>query len=47
MLQDVRYCRKMNKKYFIKSMRFKKKNLEDFETPDKCHICNKKYTEDV
>ena len=45
MLEEVKYCRKMNKKYFNKPLRMTKKDKEEFQKADKCHICDKKYTD--
>ena len=33
------------KKHFNKPVRMTKKDHQDFEEADKCHICNKKYSE--
>ena len=43
MLEEVKYCRKMNKKYFNKPLRMTKKDEEEFQKADKCRICEKKY----
>ena len=45
MLEEVEWCRKMTKKHFNKPVRMTKKDQKDFEEADKCHICNKKYSE--
>ena len=45
MLEEVEWCRKMTKKHFNKPVRMTKKDQQDFEEADKCHICNKKYSE--
>ena len=44
-LKEVKWCQKMNNKYFNKPMRLTKKDQQDFKTADECHICNKKYSE--
>ena len=38
MLEEVKYCRKMNKKYFNKPLRMTKKDKEEFQKADECHI---------
>ena len=43
-LEEVKWCQKMNKNYFNKPMRLTKEN-QDFKTADECHICNKKFSE--
>ena len=45
MLEEVKYCRMMNKKYFNKPLKMTKENQEEFQKADECHICNKKYSE--
>lgn len=43
MLEEVKYCRKIIKKYFNKPLRMTKTNEEDFQKAGKCHICDKEY----
>ena len=45
MLEEVQWCRKMTKKHFHKPVRMTKKDQQDFEEADNCHICNKRYSE--
>ena len=43
MLEEVKYCKKVMKKYFNKPLRMTKDNEKEFQKADKCHICEKKY----
>ena len=43
MLDEVKYCKKVMKKYFNKPLRMTKDNEKEFQKADKCHICEKKY----
>ena len=45
MLDEVKYCKKIMKKYFNKPLRMTKDNEKEFQKADKCHICEKKYNE--
>ena len=45
MLDEVKYCKKVMKKYFNKPLRMTKDDEEKFQKADECHICNKKYNE--
>ncbi|XP_068704896.1 uncharacterized protein [Montipora foliosa] len=45
MLDEVKYCKKIMKKYFNKPLRMTKDDEEKFQKADECHICNKKYDE--
>ena len=45
MLEEVKYCKRVMKKYFNKPLRMTKKNEHEFEKAKECHICDKKYTE--
>ena len=48
MLEEVKYCKKVIKKEFNKPLRMTKEDEEEFQKANKCHICNKKYTnEDI
>ena len=48
MLDEVKYCKKKMKKEFNKPLRMMKEDEEEFQKANKCHICNKKYTnEDI
>ena len=43
MLEEVKYCKKVMKKYFNKPLRMTKDDEEKFQKADKCHICEKEY----
>ena len=43
MLDEVKYCKKVMKKYFNKPLRMTKDDEEKFQKADKCHICEKEY----
>ena len=43
MLDEVKYCKKIIKKYFNKPLRMTKDDEDKFQKADKCHICEKKY----
>ena len=45
MLEEVKYCKNIIKKEFTKPLRMTKDDEEKFQKADKCHICDKKYTE--
>ena len=45
MLEELRWCRMMNKNYFNKPLKMTRENEEEFQKTDECHICNKKYSE--
>ena len=45
MLEEVKCCNKIKKKHFNKKMVMMKEDRKDFKSADKCHICDKKYTE--
>ena len=45
MLEEVKYCKKIMKKEFTKPLRMTKDDEEKFQKANKCHICDKKYTE--
>ena len=42
-LDEVKYCKKVMKKYFNKPLRMTKDDEEKFQKADKCHICEKEY----
>ena len=44
MLEEVKYCKKVMKKHFNKSLKMTEKDKAEFEKAKKCHICEKKYT---
>jgi len=44
MLEEVNYCNKIKEEHFKKDMIITNADKMDFETADRCHICNKKYT---
>ena len=45
MLEEVKYCKKVIKKEFNKPLKMTKDDEEKFQKAEKCHICNKKYTD--
>ena len=45
MLDEVKYCKKIIKKYFNKPLRMTEDNEKEFQKANECHICNKKYNE--
>ena len=45
MLEEVKYCKKVIKKYFNKPLRMTEKNEEAFQKTEECHICDRKYTD--
>ena len=45
MLEEVKYCKKVMKKEFNKPLRMTKDDEEKFQKAEKCHICDKKYTD--
>ena len=45
MLYEVNYCKKVTKNYFNKPLKITKKDEEEFQKADKCHICDKKYAD--
>ena len=45
MLEEVKWCKRVMKKYFNKPLRMTKENEHEFEKAKECHICDKKYTE--
>ena len=48
MLREVEYCKRIIKKEFSKPLEMTKKDEKEFQKTDKCHICNKQYTnEDI
>ena len=46
MLDEVKYCKKIVKQQFNKPLKMTKEDEEKFKTSDKCHICNKKYSDE-
>ena len=44
-LEEVKYCKKVMKKYFNKPLRMTEENEQEFKKAAACHICDKKYTE--
>ena len=44
-LEEVKYCKRVMKKYFNKPLRMTEKNEQEFKKATTCHICDKKYTE--
>ena len=45
MLDEVKYCKKIMKKYFNKPLRMTEDDEKEFQKANECHICNKKYNE--
>ncbi|XP_068703881.1 uncharacterized protein [Montipora foliosa] len=45
MLEEVKYCKKIMKKYFNKPLRMTEDDEKEFQKANECHICNKKYNE--
>ena len=46
MLDEVKWCNGIKKNHFDKDMILTEENIKDFETADKCHVYDKKYTEE-
>ena len=46
MLEEVKYCKKIIKTFFNKPLKMMKDDEEEFQKAKKCHICDKKYTEE-
>ena len=44
-LEEVKYCKRVMKKYFNKPLRMTEENEQEFKKAKTCHICDKKYTE--
>ena len=44
-LKEVKYCKKIKQEHFNKDMIMTNADKMDFKTADKCHICDKKYTD--
>ena len=44
-LEEVKYCKRVMKKYFNKPLRMTEENEQEFKKAKECHICDKKYTE--
>ena len=44
-LEEVKYCKRVMKKYFNKPLRMTEENEQEFKKAATCHICDKKYTE--
>ena len=44
-LEEVKYCKRIMKKYFNKLLRMTEENEQEFKKATTCHICDKKYTE--
>ena len=42
---EVRYCKNIIKYKFNKPLKMTKEDENDFQKADKCHICNKKYSD--
>ena len=45
MLEEVKYCKNVIEKEFNKPLRMTKDDEDKFQKAEKCHICDKKYTE--
>ena len=44
-LEEVKYCKRVMKKYFNKPLRMTEENEQEFKKATTCHICDKKFTE--
>ena len=44
-LEEVKYCKRVMKKYFNKPLRMTEENEQEFKKTKECHICDKKYTQ--
>ena len=45
MLEEVKYCKDIIKKQFNKPLKMTENDKKQFKKADKCHICDKKYTD--
>ena len=45
MIEEVEWCKSILKKHFNKPLVMTEKNKLDFESSEKCHICNKQYSD--
>ena len=45
MLEEVKYCKTITRKYFNKPLKTTAKDEEKFQKAKECHICDKGYTE--
>ena len=45
MLDEVKYCKGIVKKHFNKPLKMTKSDEKQFKKADKCHICDKTYTD--
>ena len=46
MLEEVKWCKKVMKKYFNKPLKMSNDDEQEFKKSTRCHICDKKYTEE-
>ena len=46
MLEEVKWCKKVMKKYFNIPLKMSKEDEQAFKKSTRCHICDKKYTEE-
>ena len=47
MLEEVQYCKGIVKERFNKPLKMSENDELCFKLMDKCHICNKKYTDNI
>ena len=45
MLEEVKYCKKIMKRFFNKPLKMTQDDEDKFKKATECHICNKQYTE--
>ena len=45
MLKEVEYCKEIMKNHFKKELVKCKNHERNFRKPNKCHVCNKFYSE--
>ena len=46
MLNEVKWCKKVMKKHFNKPLKMSNEDEQEFKKSTRCHICDKKYTEE-
>ena len=46
MLEEVKWCKKVMKKHFNKPLKMSNEDEQEFKKSIRCHICDKKYTEE-
>ena len=45
-LEEVKWCKKVMKKHFNKPLKMSNEDEQEFKKSTRCHICDKKYTEE-